>query len=320
MSHRQRSAAAPSSYSATIKHLRAFLSVARQRSFTRAATELHLSQPSLTMTIRQLEDIAGSTLFDRTTRNVIMTPEGQELFPIAERIVGDFDNAIQNVKMAGESRNSHIRIALVHSMATKVLPRVLRSFLSLHPARVQFREGNSTDVRQWVRRNAVDLGFSSKDEEETDLEFQPLFRDQLGLVARFDHPLLKQGNTLQWAELAGYDFVGLTSDTATGPILTNIPDLPQSITNPKYTVSTNPTLWALLEYGFGITTAPAMAFEFNTNPSLQFCGLSHPVAWRQVFMVTRRGRTLTPVAQTLVRLVKAEVSKIAANHPRIQAR
>jgi LysR family transcriptional regulator, carnitine catabolism transcriptional activator len=309
----------PPSLNATIRHLRAFVSVARHRSFSRAATELHLSQPALTMTIRQLEDIAGVGLFDRTTRNVLLSPEGEELFPAVERIVGDFDAAILKIRMTGDSRKSLIRIAVVDSVATKLLPRVLGPFLTFYPTlQVQLREGNSSEVRRWVQRNEADLGFGSKDVEEVDLDFQPLFRDQLGLAARSDHPLFEGQHALKWEDLAGYDFIGLTIDTATGPILDHIPGLPISITEPRYSVSSHGAVWALLENGFGITTTPALAMEFNTNPLVRFCGLCHPVAWRKVFTIKRRGRSLTPVAQKLVRLVKSEIGVIAAKYPRIE--
>jgi LysR family carnitine catabolism transcriptional activator len=307
------------SYNATIRHLRAFLSVARQRSFTRAASDLHLSQPSLTMTIKQLEDIVGGNLFDRTTRNVGLTPEGRDFYPLAQRLVDDFDITISNVRLTASSRNGCIRVAMVHSVATRIMPRILDAFLSKHPGlRVQIREGNSAEVRRIVHRNEVDVGFSSKDDDEAELDFQPLFRDQLGLFARYDHPLLKKGDTLRWRDLADYDFIGLTPDTATGPILDQIHYLPESIRVPKYEVSTNPTLWALLENGLGITTAPALAAEFTANSSLKFRGLNEPVAWRTVYRVTRVGRALPHMVQKLIDAIESETNRLATGHSRIQ--
>lgn len=311
--------AAPS-YSATIRHLRAFLSVARHRSFTRAATELRLSQPSLTMTIQQLEDIVGGTLFDRTTRNVILTQEGHDLFPIAERVVDDFDVAIRNIRLTASGRNSRVRVGVVSSIATKVLPRILDSFLAVRPGvRVQLREGNSYDVRRLVRRNEVDVGFASKDGDDAELVFTPLFRDKLGLFLRSDHPLQKQarGNTLRWADLAEQTFVGLTLDTATGPILSQMEDLPESIRVPKYEVSTYPTLWALVEHGLGITTAPALAAEYMSSGNISFIDLVEPVAWRSVYTVTRLGRTLPSTTLALIKAIKAEIDGIAKDHDRI---
>lgn len=308
------------SYSATIRHLRAFLSVAKHRSFTRAATELHLSQPSLTMTIQQLEDIVGGTLFDRTTRNIILTQEGNDLFPVAERVVDDFDLAIRQIRLTAASRNSCVRVAVVSSIATKIMPRILEAFLATRPGvRVQLREGNSNDVRRLVRRNEVDIGFASKVDDDAELAFKPLFRDQLGLFLRNDHPLhaVARDGVLRWSDLSDHSFVGLTQDTATGPILSQMEHLPESIRVPKYEVSTYPTLWALIENGLGITTAPALAAEFIPDNRIAFLGLVEPVAWRSVYIVTRVGRALPPIVTALVKAVEAELSIIATDHPRI---
>jgi LysR family carnitine catabolism transcriptional activator len=309
------------SYSATIRHLRAFLSVAKHRSFTRAATDLHLSQPSLTMTIQQLEDIVGGALFDRTTRNVILTPEGVDLFPVAERVVDDFDLAIRNIRLTASSRNSCIRVGVVSSIATKIMPRILEGFLASRPGvRIQLREGNSNDVRRLVRRNEVDVGFASMDGDDAELVFKPLFTDQLGLFMRHDHPLrtVAKNGALRWSDLASQCFVGLTQDTATGPILSQMEHLPDSIRLPKYEVSTYPTLWALIENGLGITTAPALAAEFIPDTRIVFLGLTDPVAWRSVFVVTRLGRSLPTMVTALVKTIEVELADIAKGHSRIR--
>jgi Transcriptional regulator len=308
------------SYNVTIKHLRAFLSLARHRSFTRAAMELHASQPSLTMTIQQLEDIVGCSLFDRTTRNVLLTPEGQDFLPVAERLIGDFDLAIQNIQVAASARKGRISIAIVHSVATRIIPRVLGDLVNQHPGlHVQLRDGNSEDVRRRVKLNEVDFGIGSKHEDDAELEFSPLFQDQMGLLARYDHPLMVEKRPLTWADLDGYDFVGLTSDTATGPIIRQISHLPRTVSAPRFQVSTNTTLWALLEGGIGITTAPALSVESNQNRVLQFRALHGPVTWRHVFVITRRGRTLTPTAHAIIERVRAVIGEIADGHALIHA-
>src|ERR1700744_4622018 len=115
----------PSSVNANIRHLRAFLSVTRHKSFTRAAQELNVSQPTLTTVIRHLEDIVGGSLFDRTTRSVVLTPEGLGFVPLAERLIYDFDLAMEGIRAIATRRRGRIGIALVHSVATKIMPHVL---------------------------------------------------------------------------------------------------------------------------------------------------------------------------------------------------
>lgn len=292
-----------------IRHIRSFLTVSRHRSFTRAALELNISQPALTMIIRQLEDIVGARLFDRTTRSVELTPEAQDFVPIAERLLGDFDIAIQDIRATARQRRGRVSIASVHSVATKLLPEVLSRLAEHNPAvHVRVRDGNSSDVRRRVRRNEVDFGIGSKDGDDAELEFAPFFRDQLGLLLPRDHPLAKGRDVVRWEELEGQVFVGVSSDTATAPLLSGIPNLPNSIQSPRYEVSTNSTLWALMESGLGVTTTPALSAP-EPGGTLRFCQLEEPTVWRTVYAIKRRGRALTPAAEELIGFLRTALHK-----------
>lgn len=307
------------SLNATIKHLRAFLSVARNRSFTRAAIELHLSQPSLTMIVRQLEDIVGTSLFERTTRTIVLTPEGSDFVPTAERLVYDFDLAMQDIQATATRRSGRIGVALVHAVATKVMPDVLKSFIVDHPGiRMHLRDGNSSEVRRRVRKNEVDVGFCSKSEDDPELEFKPLFRDQMGLLLRRSHPIAKGRLPLRWADLEGADFIGLTQDTATASLLAQSPALATLMATPRFQVSMNSTLWALLEAGIGVATVPALAVFGGAGGDLVFRQIKDPIIWRTVFVATRRGRSLTPPIHDLIARVNNRVSAMSATSPLIQ--
>lgn len=291
-------------YTVSIRHIRSFLSVCRYKSFTRAALDLHVSQPALTMAIRQLEDIVGASLFDRTTRNVALTPEASDFLPIAEKIVGDFDLAIQDIRATAHQRRRRVAIASVHSVATKLLPDIVKDMADRNPdIHVRVRDGNSADVRRRVRHNEVDFGIGSKERDDAELEFTPLFRDQLGLLVRHDHELAQSGDTVTWAQLAGWDFIGLSQDTATAPLLEQIPDLPESIRLPRYEVSTNSTLWAMIETGLGVTTTPALSAP-GPDSKLRFCRLVEPTVWRDASVIKRRGRMLPPASVEIIRLVR----------------
>lgn len=301
-------------YTVSIRHIRSFLSVCRYKSFTRAAVDLHVSQPALTMAIRQLEDMVGASLFDRTTRNVTLTPEASDFLPIAEKIVGDFDIAIQDIRATAHQRRQRVAIASVYSIATKVLPDIVKDMADRNPdIHVRVRDGNSSDVRRRVRQNEVDFGVGSKEREDAELEFTPLFRDQLGLLARYDHPLAQTGAPVRWAELAGWDFIGLTIDTATAPLLEQIPELPETIRLPRYEVSNNSTLWAMIETGLGVTTTPALSAPKADSP-LRFCQLVEPTVWRDVSIIKRRGRILPPASIEIIRMIKTALRAAAKDN------
>lgn len=301
------------SLTASIRHLRAFLSVTRHRSFTRAALELRVSQPSLTMAIRQLEDIVGTSLLDRTTRMVSLTPEGRDFLPIVERLLSDFDMALDDVRAAATRRRGRIGVAMVHSITAKVMPFILKQFALENPqVRTQLKEGNSYDVRQRVRRNDVDVGFASKDDDDADLVFKFLYRDQMGILVQRDHALAMDSGPISWDRLENYEIIGTTEDTSTFPLLSEMKGLPHSVRRPKFEVSMNSMLTALLEAGIGMTIAPA-ASVFDVSGPLVFRPLTNPTTWRSIYVVTRRGRDLTRPARDLIALAEDRVRQMADN-------
>jgi len=309
------------SYNATIRHLRAFIAVCQHQNFTRAAMELHLSQPSLTMTIKQLEDIVGASLFDRTTRKVVLTPEGADLLPVAQRLISDFDFAISDIRLTASSRNSCVRLAAVSSVATQIVPGILQRLAETHPGiRVQIREGNSNQVRRLVRRNEVDIGFASKSDDEAELNFEPLFRDRLGVIMRSSDALLSeaQNGALRWEQLNDRRFVGLTDNTATAPILSSLPYLPDTVSLPRYEVDSYHMMWVLVEKGFAVSTAPALAARNSEAKGIAFAVLAEPAAWRHVWKITRVGRSLPPVTQLVVRSIEELLQKVSEETEHIE--
>src|SRR3954449_10895447 len=94
-----------------LRQLRAFVVVARFSSFTRAADLLNLTQPALTVQIRQLEQSLGVKLFDRNTRTVELTRIGREMLPVLERLLGEFDTVVANAQEMADLRYGTVRIA-----------------------------------------------------------------------------------------------------------------------------------------------------------------------------------------------------------------
>jgi LysR family carnitine catabolism transcriptional activator len=303
----------------SIRHLRAFSSVSQFQSFSQAAKDLRVSQPALTMAIRQLEDIVGTSLFDRTTRKVVLTPEGGDFLPTVERLLADFDLAIQDVQATATRRRGRIWLSSVHSVATMILPQAIGDFSRDNPSiRIQLRDGNSSQVRLHVRRNEADIGFASRlGDGDPELEYTPLFRDRMGLLAARRNPLVR-AKVVRWSDLAGYDFVGLTNDTATGAILDRIPNLPSAVRTPRHEVSNNSTLWAMLKLGSGVTAAAALSAIACAQEGLGFRPLSGPIVWRTVYVVARRSRNLTPATQQFLARVKAQLRAVCKTNRLIE--
>lgn len=107
--------------SLTLKQMAALVAIAEQGNFSAAADHLHVSQPALSRTVRLAEEGLGTRIFDRDTRSVSLTPEGEELLPIARRILGEFNDSMGELFQFMEGKRGRVRVSAVPSVAQSLL-------------------------------------------------------------------------------------------------------------------------------------------------------------------------------------------------------
>ncbi|MEU1124899.1 LysR substrate-binding domain-containing protein [Streptomyces sp. NPDC005899] len=135
-----------------------FVAVAEARHFTRAAEQVHVSQPSLSQQVKALEGELGAALFSRARGNITLTDAGEALLPLARRILADADTARHEVQELVQLRRGRIRLGATPSVCTGLLPDVLRAFHGAHPGiRLLIEEGGSHDLVRELARGALDL-------------------------------------------------------------------------------------------------------------------------------------------------------------------
>lgn len=119
--------------SVDLRHLRAFVAVARTLNFTRAAAELHVAQPSLSHTIRQLEHYVGLHLFDRSTRGTALTVEGAAFYEEALAVLDRFDVAMERSTQLASGEAGRLRVGYLIGAAVDYVPAILRAFTDRYP-------------------------------------------------------------------------------------------------------------------------------------------------------------------------------------------
>ena len=301
--------------SLTLRHVRAFVEIAHQGSFRRASEKLFVSQPALTITINQLEGLVGVSLFNRTTRRVNLTTDGEDFLPIAERLVTDFERAISDLKKSAERRSGQISIAVLPSLTINLLPELLARFKSTNPGiRVILRDDNARGVQRQVLNNESDFGISNCWEEDSELEFTALTSDPVGLVCPPDHPLGKSRKPIAWQKLGDYPFVGMSPDTGVHKLISVIEDCPESIRQPEYEVLTMAALGGILQARLAITVLPLLAIPSHMHPSLVFRKLMKPRVERELFVITRRDYPLSVSAQKIRDMLLTEAPR-SVGHP-----
>lgn len=296
--------------SASIRHLKCFIEVAAQQSISRAAAQLFVSQSALTLTIQQLEEQLKVRLFDRTTRNVVLTPAGFEFLPVAQRLVEDFHAAIGNMQALGTGQRGHVGVASVPSMMALLMPQVIAKFARAYPnVTVYAREDNSAGIEQRVASGDVDFGLATPLDQLAGLHYTPLFEDQFSVVCSKDHPLARK-KQVKWSELEKYQIIGFSSDTGMQVQLAREADIPDCVRKPHYRVSNTATIFDLVQQGLGVSTMPSMAARRDPLNRLVCLPLVQPVYKRRVCLVRREQRSLAPAAQAFADLILHELPKI----------
>lgn len=294
----------------TLKHLQAFVGVAREGSFTAAAKRLALSQPALTIQINQLEEELGVRLFDRTTRRVALSDNGAGFLPSAERLLDDFESAIAEVREVAERRRGRVGVATLPSIAVKLMPDIVAEYQEAYPGiSVHLHDANASGVQRLVRRKEVDFGLASQFEPDQDLAFETVLRDRFGLVCRRDHPLAGGAGPVSWDALSGHAFLGLARDTGIRPLLESVEALPDSLRQPRVEVSNIATLEGMLRAGVGISALPELAVPEGRDGDVVFRPLTTPELTRSVCLISRRGRSLSPAAQSMRDMIVARLGQ-----------
>jgi DNA-binding transcriptional LysR family regulator len=285
----------------TLRHLRCFVEVANTGSFTVASQRLFLTQSSLTATIQQFEEAVGMKLFDRNTRRVVMTSEATRFKVEADKILNHFDSALGDLQALAHGEQGHIRIAAAASVIELLLVRAIRTFRVSYPAvTFSLRDAGAEEVEQMVYGGAVDFAVTSKHRGHDELIYTPLLHDRYGVVCRGDYPLAQGKGPLSWDKLPNAGFVAFSDDTGIGTFLRQQEGGRHLYEGHYDEVSSTTSLYAVLQAGGCYSILPALAANLGEFRELAFRELRAPVLKRQICLITRRLRSLSPSSQRIL--------------------
>lgn len=284
----------------TLQQLEAFVEVARTVNFRAAALALHVSQPALSRTIKLAEEALGARLFDRDTRHVEVTAAGKELLPIALRILENFNSSFSELSQFLEGRSGHVTVAALPSIGVALLPRAIAAFRREHP-QVQFSllEGPAEVIRAAIDEGRADLAISVRPGPHEPLRYRHLLDDSFVLLCRRDDPLAAKGS-VPWSVFASRPFIAGSFKSSIRPI-TDAAFVQKGLhVVPAMEYPSIAAAGALVAAGLGLTALPRLALHLINNDDLASIALRRPVMSRPIGLVTRAGRSLSPVSQAFM--------------------
>lgn len=285
------------------RQIRAFLALARQRNFTRAAGECHLSQSAFSTLIRSLEEAVGLRLFDRDTRKVELTPEGRLFEAGAARLLEDFQGVLADLGEHAARRRGRVALAALPSLAAGWLPPLLADFHARHPGiELDVADALSESCVERVRGGRADFALAAVRAGAPELRTDAFCSDGFYLVCRKDNPLARR-RRVTLAQLAAEPFIHLARNSSVRQHVEAAIRPAQMRTVME--LEQLSTVAGMVRAGLGVTVVPALTLFHFESGELARIPLNAPGLKRELFVIRRSDRSLSLAAQSLLEYLLA---------------
>ncbi|MBV1959690.1 MAG: LysR family transcriptional regulator [Pseudomonadales bacterium] len=285
--------------------LKAFMSVHRNRSFSHAATELHLTQPAISKRIATLELQLNAPLFDRIGRNLLLTEAGQILLPQAQIILQQLDETRRQISNLSGEVSGTLTLGTSHHIGLHRLPEILKEFVSTYPSvylDIQFLD--SEQAFQRVQQGTLDIAVitlpgSAKERASNTIDTHVIWPDPMAFVVAKNHPLAtvpKVGPE----QLSQYPAILPGLDTYTGRLVSKLfaqKNLPIDLAMSTHYLE---TIKMMVRIGLGWSALPVSMLD-DELIQLKLPGFK---AKRELGYVVHRGRSQTNATRSLIELLE----------------
>ena len=283
----------------TLRHLRIFVEVCRTGSITKAAESLHLSQPAVSLAIRQLEDYYGILLFDRISKKLYLPESGNKMLSYASHIIESFDDMetqLKNWDSAGT-----LRIGSSISTGTQMLPQLVRRFnLRFPQIRTQVLIDNSRIIEDKVLTNQLDLALVESLSYSPDIVCVPFYTDRLIVITAPKHPLTQNPECTVKA-LADYPVLLREPGSGTREVVDALLVTAEVQITPLWESTSTRSIINAVKENIGISILPYELVK-NEIQSGAVAGLplASPLPNRTCSIIHHRNKYLTPSAQAFI--------------------
>lgn len=284
-----------------IRHLRAVAAVADAGGYTGAARKLHVAQSSVSRTVLEVEQRLGVRLFERTTRRVHPTVDGEQFLTIARRLLAEFDTAMNHFE--GYLSGTRGSIAALPSLAATMLPHVLAKFRAARPdVAVTVLDGLSQDVLDHVARGSADMAVTVAATVPPTLHARPIAVDRFVCVFPPGHRFAEHSE-LAWNDLDGEEFVAFDPTSSIRAYVDRILSR-HGVRLGSVTQARNVGAVAgLTASGLGVSAVPGLVLPMMTFAEIDSRPLVEPVVERDICLVHDPTRPLSRTALALMELL-----------------
>lgn len=288
------------------KQLTGFILIAETRSFAEASARMHMTQPALSIAIRKLETAVGGCLIRRSTRSVGLTPEGEAFLPVAQRLLRDWQDGIEDLRQLFALQRGKLAVAAMPSFASSLLPGLLGRFNCDFPGiDLEVHDIVMEDTIAAVFSGRVDLGFCFDAGEDNGLEFLALQQDRFVVALPPNHELVKESR-IELQALLENQWVTLNRGSSTRAwieALIKRQDLPFPRTLEAFQLQ---TVGAMVAEGVGVALVPAICREQFQRLGTEVRELAGIGIERAIGVYYRRHHALSAPARQMLDLCRVQ--------------
>ncbi|HEY9888900.1 MAG TPA: LysR substrate-binding domain-containing protein [Candidatus Obscuribacterales bacterium] len=293
-------------FHATLHQLKVFEATARHGSFTRAAEELYLTQPTVSIQVKQLTKAVGLPLFEQIGKRLYLTQAGQQLLETCQRVfegLEQFEMAIADIK---GMKQGQLRIAVI-TTAKYFVPRLLGPFCQRFPGiDISLKVTNHQNIQERMANNEDDLYIISQAPEQPDLTIHPFLENPLVVIAPKNHPLVGKTNVPIQA-LNGEQFIMREAGSGTRQAVQALLDKHDVDVRVRLELGSNEAIKQAIAGGLGISVLSVHTIiSEGTTGEFAILDIENFPIERHWYVASLAGKQLSVVAETFLKYLLAE--------------
>lgn len=286
------------------RHLKHFVTVARNESFTQAAQELHIAQPALSISIKKFEQQLGVVLFKRDERKVTLTHEGSVLLEHATRILQQIEDAQLAMDELKGLVKGEVRLGAPSMMGSYFFPEIVMAFKNHFPnLKMTVIEAGTQSIRKMLLSGELDIGVILNHDLPPDLEVDPLLSSQMVAVVGKEHEMA-QRKQIEFKEFFEHELVMFKPGYFHREFIDKVCKEHKLSANFSFETNLLPMILSIVKHEYAITAL--LELVTDNEPEVKAIPF-HPPVWLDLALAWRKDGYLSNADRTFIEFVKQYV-------------
>lgn len=290
----------------TLRQLEFLCAVADHGSFSKAAEACHVTQPTLSAAIKEVEGLLGVQLIEREARGASLTQAGETAVERARTILSNTADLVSAARQAGAPLTGPFRLGAIPTIAPFLLPRTLKALRKAHPnLKLYLREDQTERLLDALKSRTLDAALIALPWDASGIEALELGDDEFMLVAPTGHALFAQ-NSIRSTDLADEDVLLLEDGHCLRDHALSVCRLPTRRSGADVTATSLPTLVHMVAGGLGVSLLPKLAIDagVTSGADVELRAFETPMIGRRIGIAWRTGSPRAEEAQMIGEIVR----------------